>query len=171
MPEFEAYHHTVYCFLNTIFRTEEKYSGETVTFDLLAGRPGNAKDGSLSARLHGFLQASAVRVILSGYHELVTDPRLQYHAIKELRVLGRCSCHGRASRCDVTEGSYTCKCDAGTHSAGARCETCTKSAFLTPGGDLYSANMCGQCACERNGTTGGDTSCKQVLQNVLYLGY
>ena len=63
------------------------FSQGVLTFDLLAGRPGQSDDGTMTLPLREFLQASAINVSMRG-HPYVTHEMQMYHGLIEVELQG-----------------------------------------------------------------------------------
>ena len=58
-----------------------------------------------NARLD-FTRVSHVRITMSGFSSVLTGAEQQYYSLSDLRILGRCVCHGHVSACDTSSSPY-----------------------------------------------------------------
>ena len=106
-----------------------------------------------NARLD-FIRVSHVRITMSGFSSELTGAEQQYFSLAEVRILGRCVCHGHASACDTSSSPYQCSCEHNT--AGTRCETCQHLYNQQPWMQSLSGedtSSCEACNCMEHATS------------------
>ncbi|XP_077967518.1 usherin-like isoform X1 [Styela clava] len=101
-----------------------------VTFNLLSDapfkRPGK-DDFYNNPILMNFVRAEKIRIRMQ-YQYFTLRPEVavghQVYLIREIKIIGRCNCHGHADACDTTKNPYQCRCIPRSNTGGNLCEKC-----------------------------------------------